>query len=83
MRMYKVEYADGKSYALSANLISENMFAQIYEESNHHILMDKITDHRFDKADVKSQYAFVTTSSGTKRRRHTTQGVIICIKWRD
>ena len=28
-RMYKVEYADGKNSALSANLISENMSANI------------------------------------------------------
>ena len=44
--------------------------------------MDKITDRWFVDADVKSQDAFVTTSSGTKRRRQTTQGVSLCIKWR-
>ena len=43
--------------------------------------MDKITDHRFDEAAVNSQDAFVTTSSGTKRRSQTTQGFSLCIKW--
>ena len=53
-RMYKVEYMDSEKYALSANLIAENMFAKIDEEGNRHVIMDKITDHRFDEATVKS-----------------------------
>ena len=81
--MYKVEYADGEKSTLSAKLIAEKIFAQINKEGNHHVLTDKITEHWFDKAAVKSQYAFVTTSSGTKRRRQTTQEVSMCIKWRD
>ena len=45
--------------------------------------MDEITYHWFDEAAVKSQYAFVTTSSGTKCRRQKKQGVSLCIKCRD
>ena len=45
--------------------------------------MDKINNHWFDEATVKSQDDFVTTSSGTKFRRQTTQGVSLCIKWRN
>ena len=59
------------------------MFAQIYEEGNRHVLMDGITDHRFDEAAVKSQDAFVTTSSGTKHRRQMTQEFSVSIKWCD
>ena len=81
--MYEVEYEDGDKSALSANLIAENMFAQIDEEGNGHVLMDEITDHQFDKAAVKSQEAFVTTSYGTKRRRQKTQGFSLCIKRRN
>ena len=59
------------------------MFAQIDEEGNRHVMMDKINNHRFDEATVKIQDDFVTTSSGTKFRRQTTQGVSLCIKWRN
>ena len=83
MRVYEVEYKNGEKSALSDNLIVENMFMQIEEEGNHHVLIDKITDHMFDEAAVKSQDAFVTTSSGTKPRRQTTQGASLCIKRRD
>ena len=43
--------------------------------------MDEITDPWFGEAVVKSQDAFVNTSSSTKRRSQTTQGVSLCIKW--
>ena len=82
-RMYEVGYADGENFSLSANLIAEKTIAQIYEEGNRHVLMDKITDHRFDEAAVKSGDIFVTTSYRTKPRRNTIQGVSLCIKWRD
>ena len=68
-RMSKVEYADGDKSTLSANLVAENMFTQIDEEENCPMLMDRITDHRFDEAAVKIQDAFVTTFSDTKCRR--------------
>ena len=67
--MYKVKYANGEKSALYDNLIAENMFVQIDEEVNHHVLMDEITDNPFDKAALKSQDVFMTTSSGTKCRR--------------
>ena len=67
--IFKVEYVDGEKPALSANPIAENMFVQIEEEGNRHILMGKITDHLFDESAVKIQGAFITTSSGTKHRR--------------
>ena len=38
-RMYEFEYADGDKSALSANLMAENIFAQIDEEGNRHVLM--------------------------------------------
>ena len=47
------------------------------------MLMDEITDHRFDEASVKSQEAFVNTYSGTKRRSQTMKGVSLCMKWRN
>ena len=81
--MYEVEYVGDEKYALSSNLIAENMLTQIDEEANRHIIMDEITYHWFVKADVKTQDAFVTTSSGTKRISQTTQGVSLCIKCYD
>ena len=45
-RMYKVEYQDGAKASLAANFIAENMFAQVDQEGNCHILLDEIIDYR-------------------------------------
>ena len=37
-RMYEVEYQDGHKASLSANTSAQNMFAQVDEEGNRHIL---------------------------------------------
>ena len=81
--MYEVEYANSNKSAFSANLIAENIFAEIDEEVNRHLMMDEITDHWFDEASVKIQDSFVITSYGTKHRSQTMQDFSICIKWRN
>ena len=73
-RMYEVEYVDGKKVALSANHIAENLFAQVDDEGNRHVLMHEIIDHRTNGQEVKQQDAFLTTKMGTKWRREMTKG---------
>ena len=46
--MYEVEYQDGHKASLSDNEIAQNMFAQVDEECNRHILFQEIVDHRVD-----------------------------------
>jgi hypothetical protein len=82
-RMYEVEYPDGHKASLAANAIAENMFAQVDEEGNRHVLFDEIIDHRTDGSEVKQQDAFITTRTGTKRRRETTKGYEILVQWKD
>jgi hypothetical protein len=82
-RLYEVEYSDGKTASLAANAIAENMFAQVDAEGNRHVLFEAIVDHRTDGSEVKQQDAFLTTRTGTKRRRHTTQGWEILVQWKD
>ena len=41
-RMYEVEYHDGTKESLSVNYIAENLFAQINQEGNHHVLLEEI-----------------------------------------
>jgi hypothetical protein len=79
-RMYEVEYPDGHKAALAANAIAENMFAQTDMEGNRHVLFEVIIDHRADGSELKQQDAFITTRSGTKRRRATTKGCEIFVQ---
>ena len=82
-RMYEVEYQDGTKASLAANYIAENMFAQVDQEGNCHVLLDKIIDYRVNGREVKQQDAFSTTRSGTKRRRETTIGWQLLVQWKD
>ena len=42
--MYKVEYSDGYVAAMAANVIAENLFAQVDQESNIFLLIESIID---------------------------------------
>ena len=82
-RIYEVEYADGYKEALAANLIAQNMFAQVDEEGHRHVLFEAIIDMRTDGSQVIKRDAFLTLKSGAKRRVHTTKGWEVLIQWKD
>jgi hypothetical protein len=82
-RMYEVVYQDDHKSVMAANAIAQNLFAQVDAEGNCHVLFDEIIDHRTDGKEVKQQDAFLTTRSGTRRRRETTIGWEILVQWKD
>ena len=82
-RMYEVEYLDVFTTSMASNSIAENMFAQVDEEGNCHVLFDEIVEHRCDGNQVKIQDAFSTSTQGKKQRRPTTKGWEILVKWKD
>ena len=73
-RMYEVEYQDGTKSSLAANYIAGNLFAQVDQEGNRHVLLDELIDYRVNSSKVKLQDAFITTGTGMRRRRETTIG---------
>ena len=82
-RTYEVEYLNGERTSLVANNIAENLFAQIDNEGNRQVLMDEIIGHRSNEHAVKQQDVFIITKMGTKRRRETTKGWELLIRWKD
>ena len=82
-RVYEVEYSDGHKKSLVANLIAENMLSQVDDEGNRFQLLSDIIDHRKNGSEVIQQDAFITTRTGTKRRRETTKGWEILVEWKD
>ena len=81
-RMYEVEYQDGTKASLVVNYIAENLFLQVDQEGKH-VLLDELIDYRVNGREVKLQDAFITTSTGTRRRRETTIGWELLVQWRD
>ena len=39
---YEIEYADGNTAVLTANIISENLMAQVDDHGNRHLMIDEI-----------------------------------------
>ena len=81
--MYEVDYQDGTKASLAANYIAKNLFAQVDQEGNRHVLLDEIIDYRVSGCEVKLQYAFITTGTGTRRRCETTIGWELLAQWKD
>ena len=82
-RKYKVEYADGQVDELTANIIAENLIAQVDEEGRRQMMLSEIIDHRvFPDAIPRSQGTYVNPY-GLERRKVTTRGWELLVKWKD
>ena len=82
-RMYGVEFMDGTKQSLSANYITENVFAKVDQDGNRQVLLDEIIDYRTTSKEVKQQDAFITARTSTKRRCETTIGWELLVQWKD
>ena len=82
-RLYDVEFLDGRIQTMSANVIAENLIAQVDDDGRRHLFLDEIIDHRrLDTAIPKSQGTYISRS-GFERKKLTTRGWEICVRWKD
>jgi Reverse transcriptase (RNA-dependent DNA polymerase) len=82
-RVYEVEWLDGHREQLTANVVAENLFAQVDQEGNQFSLLDDIIDHRKTDQAILNTEAFRKGKSGMKIRVPTTKGWEICMQWKD
>ena len=82
-RAYEVEFLDGRTETLTANVISENLMAQIDDEGRRFLLLSGIEDYRNDDTAITKSDAFYTTASGHNRRKRTTRGWQVYARWKD
>ena len=82
--VYEIEFPDGQVKEYSANIIAENMLTQVDSKGFTITMMEGIVDYRKDEATAVSKAdGFVVTRRGQKRRRVTTQGWKLLVKWKD
>ena len=81
-RVYEVEYVDGYKSSLIANNIAQNMFAQVDDKGNIHVLFEETINHLHTALALKQADAFIVTSSVNRRRRETTKGWDMLIRWK-
>ena len=81
-RQYQVELSDGTTQEYYANVLAENMFAQVDTEGREFELLQEIVDHRKDASAIGKNEAFLTTKSNRKVRKRTTRGWKLLVMWK-
>ena len=81
-KIYDVMFPDGAVKQYAANVIAENMWAQVDQEGHQYRILEGITGHRKDSNAVERKDQFVKTKKG-RQLRQTTAGWDLCVAWKD
>ena len=73
-RIYEVKYRDGHKASLTDNTIAKNLFYQVNEEVNLHVLLYCIADHKTTETELPINEVYITSKKGGCRKRQTTKG---------
>ena len=82
-RLYEVEYIDGRIETLTANIIAENLLAQIDDHGHRYLLIQEIEDHRTTPEAIVKANGTYSTKSGLKKKIRTTKGWQFFVRWKD
>lgn len=82
-RKYEIEFADGNLEELTANIIAENLIAQVDEEGRRQMMIDEIIDHRSNQDAVSKTEGTYVNQYGVRRQKQTTRGWEVLIQWKD
>jgi hypothetical protein len=78
-REYEVEFPDGSTASYLANVIAENLYAQVNEEGRMYTLIDEIIDHECGEAAISAE-DLVTLPH---HKHQTTKGWKLLVQWKD
>ena len=82
-REYEVEFTDGTHERYQANVIAENMYAQVDSEGNEYLLLSEITDHKSDGSAIKIADGTILSANGQEKPKVTTRGWHLLVQWKD
>jgi hypothetical protein len=82
-RLYKVEFPDGTTKAVSANLIAENLLSQVDDEGRSYSVLREIVDHRTNGHALSKDDGFTTNRKGKRHPRITTRSGELQVEWHD
>jgi hypothetical protein len=80
---YEVEYSDGNVENLTANIIAENLIAQVDEEGQRQMMLSEIIDHQILHDAIPKSEGTNVNSYGVKRHKITTRGWELLVEWQD
>ena len=80
---YEREFIDGTQYKYDANIITENMYAQVDNKGYQFQLLAEIQDHRKDRTAISKEEGKIRSSNATERDKITTRGWEVMAMWKD
>jgi hypothetical protein len=84
MREYDVEFMGGMTEKkCAANVIANNMYAQVDDEGNMFQLLLEIMDHKKDGMAVNILDGTVAVVNGNVKPKVTTEGWMLLVMWKD
>lgn len=82
-RRYTVQLMDGSEHEFGANMIAENLYAQVNEHGQHELMFDELVNHR-TVCDFKEGPETMPTKHGPNwKLPKTTKGVEIRVRFKD
>ena len=82
-RMYEIEFPDGATDVVTANLIAENLYSQIDNEGRQFLVLKDIVDHKFTDEAVSTENGYVLSNNGQRRPVITTKGCELMTEFAD
>ena len=80
--VYEVDYPDGTTKQLTANIIDENMPSQVDSEGHHYPFLTGVTDHKRYCSVITKVNSFIKSSNENLHRNSTTCGWKILVEWK-
>ena len=81
--IYEIEFQDGTIKEYAANVIAENIYAQVDHEGSMYTLLDAIIDFKKDNSAVTRDNQHVMNRNRQRRLRKTTVGWKLPVLWKD
>ena len=82
-RKYEIEFTDGSREKYMANIIAENIFAQVNNKGHQFQIIDEITDHHKDNSVVPISDGMIQNASGMAKPKKTTRGWELLMQFKD
>ena len=82
-REYEVKFEGGDVTKLTANAISESMYAMCNENGDHILLFDTIVDHKKNDNAITRTENYVVDSRGKQQYKRSSKGWEVCVRWKN
>ena len=82
--IYQVEFSDGTTEELTANVIAENMLSGCDSQGVHYQILSEMIDHKKDGSAIRKEDGYIKSNNGsTPKPKITTRGWKLLVEWKD